>query len=254
MLLVLLVVVALAGCSGEEPPAPAVEKSAAAKPQATPQAAAEKLPAVDPTTAIPIGPDGVRSAAPEGWSRAPRSRSYLVRYRRDPREPFPSITVLDTDLPGDVQEVTADNQPALVEAIAAWLAERFTRDGKSTLRKPPAGVRLGERFAVTWSAPATDKVAGLTKPVDEVSYGVLVGGRLYTVALRAPTGRLTKQADLAARAVAAALSLPDPDAQPEIEPFPGLGESPGEPSGDATDDENESSPDDADDADNPESP
>jgi hypothetical protein len=61
-------------------------------------------------------------------------------------------------------------------------------------------------------------VGGLSEPIERFAYGVVLGGRLYTVETRAPKGKLDDDAKAAAKAVAATLFRPDgaPVGQPEV--------------------------------------
>jgi hypothetical protein len=94
------------------------------------------------------------------------------------------------DAPNAIAEVDAASHKDLVAAIAASLAETYSKNGKSTLLKKPAAVRLGPHFGVTWAAPATTTVDGMKESIDRTSYAVVFGGRMYSVEIRAPKGKL----------------------------------------------------------------
>ena len=145
-------------------------------------------------------------------------RSYLVKYVPGRKKTFPSIVVLAADAPEGIDEVDASNQKTFVASIAASLAETYSKNGKSTLTKKPAAVRLGQHFGATWSAPATIKVDGLKESIDRASYAVVMGGRMYTVEVRAPKGRLDAAGHAAAKAVAAGLAPPPTAEEPAEEP------------------------------------
>jgi hypothetical protein len=74
--------------------------------------------------------------------------------------------------------------------------------------------------------PGTAKVGGLSEPVERFAYGVVLGGRLYTVEARAPKGKVDDDAKAAAKAVAATLYRPEgaPAGQPEGASTPADGE------------------------------
>ena len=69
-------------------------------------------------------------------------------------------------------------------------------------------MRLGPHFGATWAAPATINVDGVRETIDRSSYAVIIDGRMYTVEVRAPKGKLDNEGRAAARAVAAALAPP----------------------------------------------
>jgi len=169
------------------------------------------LPAgVDPDT--PTIADGERIAvfAPKEWARAAQSKDQLVKFTPSRRKTYPSIVVLASDVPGDFEEVDPDDQKKFVAAVAASLAKTYTKNGKSTLLKKPAPVRLGEHLGATWSAPATVKVDGVPESIDRISYAVVIAGRMYTVEVRAPKGKLEENDGVKlAKAVAEALRQPE---------------------------------------------
>lgn len=199
----------LAGCSG----------GSGKKSKKGQSAVVEKLPPVDPDTAIEFDEGRISIASPSGWTRGPRSKDYLVRYKPGPKKTFPSIVVTVSDPPGGVADVTAESQQAFVDAVAAGLAETFTKDGKSTLLKKPAAVTLGPHLGAAWTAPGTEKVGSLTETIERSCNAVVIGGRMYVVEARGPKGKLDAAARMAARAVAGALAVPKP-----AEPAPPAGE------------------------------
>jgi hypothetical protein len=73
---------------------------------------------------------------------------------------------------------------------------------------------LGPHFGATWAAPATIKVDGIKETIDRASYAVVIGGRMYTVEVRAPKGKLDGEGRAAAKAVVAALAPPETAAEP----------------------------------------
>ncbi len=179
-------------------------------------------PLVDPDTAIPLDGGRVEICSPVGWTRSPRSANYLVRYQPGPRKTFPSIVVTAEPSPAGLDSVATSNQAALVAAIAAKLAETFPADGPVKLIKKPAAATFGSHPGVAWAMPGTAKVGGLSEPIERFAYGVVLGGRLYTVETRAPKGKLDDDAKAAAKAVAATLFRPEgaPAGQPEAAAIP----------------------------------
>lgn len=163
---------------------------------------------IDFDTAITVDEERVEVCSPTGWTRGSQSKDYLVKYIPSRKKTFPSIVVMAADAPDGFAEVDAANQKDLVAAIAASLAETYSKNGKSTLLKKPAALRLGPHFGATWAAPATITVDGMKESIDRTSYAVVIGGRMYTVEVRAPKGKLDGEGRAAARAVAAALAPP----------------------------------------------
>lgn len=204
----LLVLAAAGGCSK----APAKKAKPVAAAAATEDAVAgdaeSAVEGIDHDTAIAIDEGRIEVCSPTGWTRAPLSKDYLVKYIPGRKKTFPSITVTAADAPEGIDEVDASNQKDFVAAIAGSLADTFTKNGKSTLTKKPAAVRLGQHFGATWAAPATTKVDGVKESIDRSSYAVVMGGRMYTVEVRAPKGRLDGEGRAAAKAVAAGLAPP----------------------------------------------
>ena len=179
----------------------------------------EGVEGIDPDTAIAVDDGRVEVCSPAGWTRAPQSKDYLVKYIPGRKKTYPSIVVMAADAPEDIAEVDAGVQKDFVAAIAASLAGTYSKNGKSTLLKKPAAVRLGPHFGATWAAPATIKIDGVRESIDRTSYAVVVGGRMYTVEVRAPKGKLDGEGRAAARAVAAAIGPPAEEEQPaEAEP------------------------------------
>ena len=163
---------------------------------------------VDFDTAIAVDDGKVEACSPMGWTRGPQSKSYLVKYVPSRKKTYPSIVVMAADAPEGIAEVDAGSQKDFVAAIAASLAGTFSKNGKSTLLQKPAASRLGPHFGATWAAPATINVDGMKETIDRTSYAVVIGGRMYTVEVRAPKGKLDSEGRSAARAVAAALAPP----------------------------------------------
>ena len=163
---------------------------------------------VDFDTAIAVDDGKVEVCSPMGWTRGPQSKSYLVKYVPSRKKTYPSIVVMAADAPEGIAEVDAGSQKDFVAAIAASLAGTFSKNGKSTLLQKPAASRLGPHFGATWSAPATINVDGMKETIDRTSYAAVIGGRMYTVEVRAPKGKLDGEGRAAARAVAAALAPP----------------------------------------------
>ena len=169
---------------------------------------------VDFDTVIAVDDGKVEVCSPMGWTRGPQSKSYLVKYVPSRKKTYPSIVVMAADAPEGIAEVDAGSQKDFVAAIAASLAGTFSKNGKSTLLQKPAASRLGPHFGATWAAPATINVDGMKETIDRTSYAVVIGGRMYTVEVRAPKGKLDSEGRAAARAVAAALAPPGAEEAP----------------------------------------
>lgn len=214
MVLCLLAAVAVqsAGCSGGKKSA----KKAAGNASAAEESTATDI---DPDTAMVVDGGKIEVSSPAGWSRAAQSKDYLVKYVPSRRKTFPSIVVLGSDAPEDMAEVDADTQKEFVSVVAKSLAGTYSKDGKSTLVKKPAPVKLGPHFGVAWSAPATVKVDGVRESIDRMSYALVLGGRMYTVEVRAPKGKLDDEGRAAAKSVAAAIGPPSAE-KPADEPKP----------------------------------
>jgi len=210
-LVAVAVLVVAAGCSGGGTKAKRA-KSADAPGRA---AESETLPALDPDTTIVVDDGRIAITSPAGWMRAGRSKDYLLRYKPGAKKTFPAIVVTVAEPPDGFAEVTAANQAAFVERIAADLAESFSTDGKSTLLKKPAAVQIGPHAAVGWTAPGTEKIGSLDERIERASFAVVVGGRMYTVEARGPKGKLDAAARLTAKAVAAGLAVPAVEAPAE---------------------------------------
>lgn len=179
----------------------------------------EKLPPIEAGSALPVDEGRVAVASPKGWVRASRSKDYLVRYQRAAKKEFPSVTVTVGDAPDGLVAVTPDNQKQFVEAVAGKLAETFTKKGKSTLTVEPRAVRLGDRIGVAWASPGKAGSGTSAKPIDRVTYAVVIDGRQYAVEARGLKGKLEPADKLAAKAVASSLAIPKPsEPQPEPEP------------------------------------
>ena len=163
---------------------------------------------VDFDTAIAVDDGKVEVCSPMGWTRGPQSKSYLVKYVPSRKKTYPSIVVMAADAPEGIAEVDGGAQKEFVAAIDAGLAGTYSKNGKSTLLQKPAAARLGPHFGATWAAPATINVDGVKESIDRTSYAVVIGGRMYTVEVRAPKGKLDSEGRAAARAVAAALAPP----------------------------------------------
>jgi|688.fasta_scaffold322935_3 hypothetical protein len=191
------------------------------KPEGPGMLANEKLPPIDLDTALSVDEGRVAVVSPKGWHRAPRSKEYLVRYQRGVKKAYPAVTVTVEDPPTGITSVGKDGHAAFLEAMTSKLAERFTKDGKSTLTRGPKAVDLGDHFGVAWAAPGRTKNGGATESIDRLSYAVVFNGRLYTVEARGLRGKLDAEGILAAKAVARGLATPKPAAPAEpAEPAP----------------------------------
>jgi hypothetical protein len=192
----LMMVLALAGCSGNREGKPAADGGSGS--------AAAAVPGIDPASRLDLDSGRVSVFSPQGWRRAPRSYDYLVRYQSTPQLPYPSVVVVAADPPAGITEVTADNHAAFGEAVAAALEETA---GKAVLRKP-AKAKAGPHHAATWSVAGEAKLDGVPKKIERECTAVVVDGRLYTVEAWAPRGKLSDVGREAARAVAAAVAVP----------------------------------------------
>lgn len=206
-LLVLLMVAVLPSAIGCTK-APGKKGKPAADGGVAEEAGAAEGDGVDADTAMAVDDGKVEVCSPMGWTRAPQSKDYLVKYIPSRKKTFPSIVVTAADAPEGITEVDGDGQKDFVAAIAASLAGTYSKNGKSTLIKKPAALRLGSHFGATWAAPATMKVDGVKESIDRTSYAVVIGGRMYTIEVRAPKGKLDGEGRAAARAVAAAIAPP----------------------------------------------
>ena len=215
--LLLVVLLAVAGCTKApgKKSKPAADggdaEAAAAVDDAEPDG-------VDFDTAIAVDEERVEVCSPVGWTRGPQSKSYLVKYVPSRKKTYPSIVVMAADAPEGIAEVDGGAQKDFVAAIEASLAGTYSKNGKSTLLKKPTAAKLGPHFGATWAAPATINVDGVKETIDRTSYAVVIGGRMYTVEVRAPKGKLDGEGRAAARAVASALAPPaDEEAAPAAE-------------------------------------
>jgi len=169
---------------------------------------------IDFDTAITVDDGRIEVCSPEGWTRAPQSKDYLVKYVPGRKKTYPSIVVMVSDAPEGIVEVDDGSQKEFVAAIAASLAGTYSQNGKSTLIKKPAATRLGPHLGAVWSAPATIKVNGVRETIERMSYALVIDGRMYTVEVRAPKGKLDAEGRALARAVAAAIGPPESAEEP----------------------------------------
>ena len=193
-----------AGCSGGGTQAKRPKSAGAAGKSAE----AEKLPTLDPDTTIVVDGGRIAVTSPAGWTRAGRSKDYLLRYKPGTKKTFPAIVVTAADPPEGFAEVSDANHQPFVERMAADLAAEFTKEGKSTLLKKPAAVQVGPHAGAGWTAPGTEKIGSLDERIERACFAVVIGGRMYVVEARAPKGKLDAAARLTAKAVAAGLAPP----------------------------------------------
>ena len=199
-LLALVLVCDASGCSGK------------AKKSGTKGASAEKLPPVDLETALAVDDGRIAVASPTGWTRLPRTKDCLVKYQPGPKKSYPKILVTAADAPDGFAEVTAENQKDFAAGIGAGLEQSL---GKSKPLKKAAPVKVGPHLGATWGIPGSVKVDGIAEPIERWSYAVVIRGRMYTVEVRAPKGKVDEAAKVAAKAVAAALAPPQADTPAE---------------------------------------
>jgi len=203
-LLVPALLVTADGCTAE----PAAKKAKKASVAGAAAVATETLPAIDPDAALTVDGGRLSVSPPKGWARGSRSKDYLVRYTPTAQKTYPAITVTAADPPDGHAQVTAATHDDFVARVAANLAETFSKDGTSTLVRQPAAVTLGEHLGVSYAAPGEAPVGGMTEPVDCDFLAAVINGRLVTVEVRAPKGKLDSKARLAAKAVAMAIGAP----------------------------------------------
>jgi hypothetical protein len=198
------VALAVGGCGGK-----------VAKKTTTSAAGGERAaPAVDPDTAFTIDDGRVSVASPAGWTRAERSKDWLVKYQPGRKKTYPAIVVTGEDAPADFPAITAENHAAFAAALALGMADAYDQIGASALAKKPVAVKLGPHHGAAWALPAQAKVSGLKETIEQQFYAVIVGGRMYRIAVKAPKGKLDADAKAAARAVAGAIG-PPAAAEPE---------------------------------------
>lgn len=203
-------VVTLAGCGGggkKKSTSKVADKDAPATAAPAVEDVGE-LPAIDPVSAITVDGGRISVSSPTGWSRAPRSKDYLVRYVPAPQKAHPFVQLVVSDPPAGISEVTEANHAAFVQAIADGLAAEFTKDGKSKLIKKPRAVTLGPHRAVAWTAPGREMIDKLMQSVERWSAAVVIGGRMYTIETMGLKGKVGPATRNSALAVAAALAVP----------------------------------------------
>ncbi|MEI8227547.1 MAG: hypothetical protein WCH77_04720 [Planctomycetota bacterium] len=174
--------------------------------------AAEKLPAIDPSTAFAVDEDRIAVSSPTGWTRLPRSKDCLVKYQPGPKKSYPKILVTAAAAPEGFVQVTPENHQDFAAGIAAGVQEAL---GKSKPLKKPVAIPIGPHLGVAWGIPGSVKVDGIQEPIDRWSYAVVIGGRMYTVEARAPKGKVDDAAKSFAKAMAAALAPPSAAAAAE---------------------------------------
>lgn len=174
-------------------------------------------PAIDPDTSFTVDEGRISVASPTGWTRAERSKDYLVKYQPGRKKTYPVIVVTGAEAPADFSTVTAENHKEFAAGIAAGLTDTYTQIGSSQLAKKPVAVKLGQHLGAAWALPAQAKVSGAKETIEQQFYAVIVGGRMYTIAAKAPKGKLDAGAKAAARAVAGAIGPPAPE-EPADEP------------------------------------
>lgn len=191
------------------------------------------VPGIDPNSRIDLDGGRVTAFSPRGWRRAPRSSDSLVRYQPSPQVVYPAVVVMAADPPEGFAEVTATNHSAFAETMATRVAES---DGKGVLRKPER-TRVGPHHATVWSASGEARLDGRPRKIARDCTAVVVGGRMYIVEAWEPRDKTGGPGPAAARAVAAALSVPvtnepaepvagtpEPEAEPTAVAEPAAGE------------------------------
>ncbi len=209
-------ILSLVGCSGGEAEKKVAETKGKSGATAPSTAAPATPSGIDTNTGLDLDGNRVRAFSPTGWRRAPKSYDYLVRYQSTPQLAYPSVIIVAADPPAGFGEVTNENQKSFVDAVALRLADEFGGEGKPALLRKPTAVTAGPHHAVIWSAPGEAKLDNLPKKIEKECTAVVIDGRMYTVEVWAPAGKLDDKAKAAARAVAAALAVPSLDA---VEPL-----------------------------------
>lgn len=200
LFLMAMLLVAAQGCSKTTKKAKKAAGGAAAEEKAAP--------AIDPDTALVVDDGRVSVASPTGWTRAERSKDYLVRYQPGRKKTYPTITVYGEDAPAEFTAITPENHKEFAAALAAGMEATFKQIGPSQLAKKPAAVKLGPHLGVAWAMPAQAKVSGMKETIEQQFYALVVGNRMYKVAAKAPKGKLDADSKAAARAVAGAIGPP----------------------------------------------
>jgi len=140
-----------------------------------------KLPALDE----PFGPldDGRLSVAPpKGWFTPSRSSKYLVRFQATQSSTYPTVIVTGED-EETIFEVTGEN----VAQFAAKVAAELRKEG-AELTAPVKPVKVGNRYATVYERTARSG----RNYLERMLLDTVVGGRRYTVALRALEGTLAQ--------------------------------------------------------------
>lgn len=176
-------------------------------------------PAIDETSGLNLDSGRIRAFSPVGWRRASKSRDYLVRYQSSPLLAYPTILVVAADPPDGFTEITKGNHKGFVAAIASRLAEEVGGEGKPKLVRAPTAVTVGKHFAANWLTQGEAKLDATPKTVERECMAVVVNGRMYTVEIWAPVGKLDDKAKEAGRAVTAALAIPSLEPGEPLAPF-----------------------------------
>lgn len=140
-----------------------------------------KLPALDE----PFGPldDGrLKVAPPKGWFTPSRSSKYLVRFQATQSSTYPTVIVTGED-EETIFEVTAEN----VAQFAAKVAAGLQKEG-AELTAPVKPVKVGNRYATVYERTARSG----RNYLERMLLDTVVGGRRYTVELRALEGTLSQ--------------------------------------------------------------
>ena len=212
--------VMLAGCGGGKKSTNKSTNKSTDTAADTAAPASEKvgnLPAIDPVSAITVDGGRISVSSPAGWSRAPRSKDYLVRYVPTQQKTHPFVQLVVADPPAGISAVNDSNHDDFVAAITASLAAEFTKDGKSKLIRKPKALTLGPHRAVAWTAPGREMIDKLMQSVERWCVAVVIGGRMYTVETRGLKGKVGPTSRDSALAVAAALAAPAAEPPAETE-------------------------------------
>lgn len=228
--LIVLMVLALAGCGDQSPPTPGANSAATTRD--VKQVDASRLEWGDPLP--PLDDGRVILSAPKDWAVLPRRRGYLTQFYRDKtqqvRIPRIWVTVEESTLP-ELRTVDADN----LEQFAQLVAERLAAKGTKLL-EPVRPMMIGNtpcaRYVQMTTFSSTERGQTQKLTAERQILEVLAGGRLYTIDLHVPPHKMLDYRD-AGYAVAASMSFPkvnEPAADVPSDPeSPGESDAPAEP-------------------------
>jgi hypothetical protein len=147
----------------------------------------------------PLDRGRIEVAGPASWSTAPRSNKFVARFTRSPGGNYPSIIITAEDSE-NVLNVNKDN----VERFASQVAKM-----RDVNRAQPVviGGFAGAAYAKRGKEPGS-----VSRIIDLLRIDTVVGGRQYTVELRARDGELDDSRN-ELYAVAGGLKFPGAEAE-----------------------------------------